>query len=195
MNFYKEGIMLGSSVINPKNSKQCHEIMDNFRYNNHYMAIIDEAGMVYGIKIQAHKDARAELIKDKGKKDNEVIMGFYRNINATSEKCFFYDACKNDTNYPAVHITEPQMRAMYNLCLLCGNVEIAETFAEYSANMGLSYDDTDAASIVGNMVDKEKLNNDLVEAKEYNLPIFEAVTGIHRNQLNRAIRAVHQKYM
>ena len=190
MIFYREGINLGDGIVDINNIDFCQDIRNCLRDNGHYMGIIDQSGIVYPIKFQAHKQARDELISHK--QMPEVIMAFYRNNLSANPASMFYDANKSDTNYTAVNITEKQMMAMYNLCLISGDADIVRSFAQFSSNMGLSYDDKTFVSIIGNNGDANSIRAALDEVRRHNLPIFESVTGISRKDLLQAIDAAER---
>ncbi|MBP5651478.1 MAG: hypothetical protein J6X00_02275, partial [Clostridia bacterium] len=78
MPLYKEPINLGDNLINLHDKDFITDVKNNLCNFGEYMAIIDEDGNVYGIKAQAHQQARNELIKTKENK-NETIIGFYKN--------------------------------------------------------------------------------------------------------------------
>ena len=186
MPLYREPINLGDNLINLRDKDFITDVKNNLCNFGEYMAIIDEDGNVYGIKAQAHQQARNELIKTKENK-NETIIGFYKNPISAISASTFYNADKDDMTYSAIFITYKQMMAMYNLCLLYGD-DIVEMLAKYSANMGFSYDDTDIKSIIGYNPNIDKLLENMDKARAHNMPIFERVTGIPKVELNRAIK-------
>ena len=193
MSIFKQPINLGDNLIDLHNEELISDVKNNLYDFGHSMALIDEDGNVYGIKYQAHQQARNELLKTKENK-SETIIGFYRSAEGRRSASSFYNADKDDMTYSAVLITDKQMMAMYNLCLLYGD-DIVQMLAKYSANMGFSCDDTDIKSIIGYNPNIDKLVENMDKARAHNMPIFERITGIPGAELNKAIKEEYDNIM